>query len=65
MLGSHLPTVRALKRYNRVLSVLAKYNFEDVMAKRGLKKLIPTSYLIDHPNTNSSISLTTYERIRM
>ncbi|MFD0797323.1 ABC1 kinase family protein [Maribacter chungangensis] len=64
MLGINLPKKRELKRYNKLLSVLAKYGFEDIMIHSGLKKMIPASYLKDHPDTDKSMSLTSYERIR-
>ena len=65
MLGINIPKKRELKRYNKLFSVLTKYGFEDVMASSGLKKMIPSSYLRKHPDTEKNISYSTYERIRM
>ena len=54
-----------LKRYNKLFSVLTKYGFRDVMANKQLQKLVPNSYLKEHPDTQKSLSFSTYERIRM
>ncbi len=47
---------KALKRYTTLFNVLAKYRFEDVLANSGIKKVIPTSYLKTHPDTEKSFS---------
>ncbi len=65
MLGLKLPKKQHLKRYYTVFGVLAKYGFEDVMASSTVKKLIPSSYLKKHPDTEKLLSLSTFERIRM
>lgn len=64
MLGINLPKKRELKRYNQLLSVLAKYGFEDIMAHSGLKKMIPKNYRKEHLDPDNTKTLTKYERIR-
>ena len=59
------PNKMSLKRYNKLFSVLTKYGFKDVMANKQLQKLVPNSYLKEHPDTLKSLSFSTYERIRM
>ncbi len=51
-----LTRYKALKRYTTPFNVLAKYRFEDVLANSGIKKVIPTSYLKTHPDTEKSFS---------
>jgi ubiquinone biosynthesis protein len=62
-----LPKQKELKRYASLFNVLANYDFEDVLANSGIKKVIPTSYLKTHPDTDTekSFSFSKYERIRM
>ena len=65
MASLKLPKKREIIRYNTLFSVLAKYGFEDVMSSGKLKKLVPNSYLKNHPDTQKLLAFTTYERIRM
>ena len=65
MVGLKLPQKKEIKRYNKLLSVLAKYGFEDVMGSKQLKKIVPKNYLKKHPDTQKILSFSKYERIRM
>ncbi|ARV06305.1 hypothetical protein BTO04_06130 [Polaribacter sp. SA4-10] len=60
-----IPNKTEIKRYNKLFTVLTKYGFKNVMATKQLKKLVPNSYLKDHPDTQKSLSYSKYERIRM
>lgn len=65
MFGIKFPKKQDLKRYSTLLAVLTKYGFEDVMASSAATKIIPKGYLSNHPKTETLLSLSTFERIRM
>ncbi|SDS24723.1 ubiquinone biosynthesis protein [Polaribacter sp. KT25b] len=52
-------------RYHKLFGILTKYGFEDIMAHNKLKKLVPKSYLTNHPDAQKLLSFTKFERIRM
>ncbi|WP_178985571.1 ABC1 kinase family protein [Winogradskyella helgolandensis] len=65
MLGLNFSKKKEIKRYNKLLSVLTKYGFEDIMASSQLKKIIPNIYIKKHPETQKNLSFSKYERIRL
>ncbi|NJB72146.1 ubiquinone biosynthesis protein [Saonia flava] len=54
-----------IKRYNKLLSVLMKYGFKDIVANSDLKKYIPKSFLTSHKELDKNLSFSKYERVRM
>ena len=56
---------KELKRYNKLFSTLTKFGFKDVMVNSQIRKIIPKSYLKNHPETDKMLSFSKFERIRM
>lgn len=64
VVGIHI-TSKELERYQKLVQVLVKYGFTDLLATSRLKDYIPQAFLKKHAEVEHSLSLSTYERIRM
>lgn len=56
---------KILKRTTKVLSVLAKYGFDEIFSRGRLRSIIPAKIRNKSIPSNGAISLTVYQRIRM
>ncbi len=59
-------TVRNIQRVRRVVEVILKYGFEDIVVSTPLKKVIPSRQMLDWTHGDRSVlEFSRFERIRM
>jgi len=56
---------KILKRTTKVLSVLAKYGFDEIFSRERLRIIVPAKILKKNIPSSGASSLTVYQRIRM
>lgn len=57
--------IRKLKRTAKLLAVLSKYGFEDILDRSQLAKIIPNNLKEKSEKITGMLSLSVYERVRM